>query len=238
MERMERAITSKTRAIVISNPNNPLGVVWDREVLQSIADLAQAHKLMVLVDEIYHDFTFSGKPVSIGSLPGMKEHTFTFGGFSKAFMMMGMRIGYVVGPASALSDIKRLNYCVILGCNYPGQMAAIAALDCPKEQLELMHKDFDDRMEMMYSRVAALPKVTCVRPQGGFYMFPNFKAYGMSSMDLALRLIEEAGVSCLPGTEFGEYGEGYFRFADCAAPENLEKGLDRLEKWTSEFSFD
>lgn len=238
MERMERAITSKTRAIVISNPNNPLGVVWDRDVLQGIADLAQAHNLMVLVDEIYHDFAFSGKPVSIGSLPGMKAHTFTFGGFSKAFMMMGMRIGYLVAPAEALADIKKLNYCVILGCNYPGQVAAIAALECPKEQLEPMYEDFEARMEMMYSRVTALPRVTCVRPQGGFYMFPNFKAYGMSSMDLALRLIEEAGVSCLPGTEFGEYGEGFFRFADCAAPENLETGLDRLEKWTSEFSFD
>jgi aspartate/methionine/tyrosine aminotransferase len=168
----------------------------------------------------------------------MKEHTFTFAGFSKAFMMMGMRIGYVVGPASALSDIKRLNYCVILGCNYPGQMAAIAALDCPKEQLEVMHTDFSARKEMLYSRVTALPRVTCVEPQGGFYMFPNFKAYGMSSMDLAFRLIEEAGVSCLPGTEFGEYGEGYFRFATCSAPEDLEKGMDRLEKWANEFSFD
>ncbi len=238
MERMEKAITSKSRAIVISNPNNPLGVVWDREVLEGIADLAKAHNLLVLVDEIYHDFSFTGRPTSIGSLPGMQERTFTFGGFSKAFMMMGMRIGYLVAPAEALADIKRLHYCVILGCNYPGQIAAMAALECPKEQLEPMFEDFNERMEMMYSRVIALPRVTCVRPQGGFYMFPNFGAYGMSSMDLALRLIEEAGVSCLPGTEFGEYGEGFFRFADCAAPENLEKGLDRLEKWASEFSFD
>jgi aminotransferase len=238
MGRMERAITPKTRAIVFSNPNNPLGVAWDRGILEEIANLAKAHNLIVLVDEIYHDFSLTGPLTSIGTLPGMKERTFTFSGFSKAFMMMGMRIGYVVAPAEALSDIKRLHYCVVLGPSLPGQIAAMAALECPKDQLESLYVDFRERLKMMYSRVSAIPGVTCVPPQGGFYMFPNFKRFGMSSMDLALKLIDEAGVSCLPGTEFGEYGEGFFRFAVCSAPESLVEGLDRLEKWANEFPFD
>jgi aminotransferase len=235
LDRWEKAITPKSRAIVFSNPNNPLGVTWDQGVLEGIAELAQKHNLVVLVDEIYHDFTFSGPPVSIGTFPGMKERTLTFGGFSKAFMMMGMRIGYVVAPAEVLSVIKKLHYCTVLGPSYPGQLAALAALDCPEDQLTPLYEDFKERLEMMYSRVSALPGVTCVKPQGGFYMFPNFKRFGMNSMDLALKLIDEAGVSCLPGTEFGDYGEGYFRFATCAAPEKLVEGLDRLEKWVAEF---
>ena len=235
LEALERAITPKTKAIVFSNPNNPLGVAWDRPVLEGIAALAKAHDLMVLVDEIYHDFSFSGPPVSIGTLPGMKERTLTFGGFSKGFMMMGMRIGYIIAPAEALAGIKKLHYCVILGPSYPGQIAAMAALECPREQLEPMYEDFRERLDMMYERVSALPGVTCVRPQGGFYMFPNFGRFGMTSMELALRLIDEAGVSCLPGTEFGDFGEGFFRFATCADPAELDKGLDRLEKWVNEF---
>jgi aminotransferase len=231
LDRMERAITPKTKALVFSNPNNPLGVVWSPQVLEGLADLAKAHNLLVLVDEIYHDFTFSGEPIGIGTFPGMKERTLTFGGFSKAFMMMGMRVGYLVAPEQALNEIKKLHYCVVLGPSYPGQLAAMAALECPQEQLDAIYTDFRERLDMMYSRVSALPGVTCVEPQGGFYMFPNFKRFGMSSMDLALKLIDEAGVSCLPGTEFGEYGEGYFRFAVCASREDLEKGLDRLEEW-------
>lgn len=237
MARLEAAITPKTKAIVFSNPSNPLGVTWDGEVLQNIADLAQKHDLLVLVDEIYHDLNFAGRPVSIGSLPGMKERTFTLGGFSKAFMMMGMRIGYLVAPEAALTQIKKLHYLTILGPSYPGQIAALAALDCPKDQLTPLYEDLQARTEMMYARVSLLPGVTCVQPQGGFYLFPNFKRFGMSSMDLALRLIEEAGVACLPGTEFGQYGDGFFRFGASDAPEKLEKGLDRLEKWVNEFDF-
>ena len=233
MARLEAAITPKSKAIVFSNPSNPLGVTWDGDVLQGIADLAQKHDLSVLVDEIYHDLNFAGRPVSIGSLPGMKERTFTFGGFSKAFMMMGMRIGYVVAPEPALSQIKKLHYCTVLGPSYPGQIAALAALDCPKDQLTPLYEDLQARTEMMYARVSALPGVTCVEPQGGFYMFPNFKRFGLSSMDLALKLIDEAGVACLPGTEFGEYGEGFFRFGASSPPEKLKEGLDRLEKWVN-----
>ncbi|MBN1315419.1 MAG: pyridoxal phosphate-dependent aminotransferase [Anaerolineales bacterium] len=235
MDRLRDAITPRTKAIVFSNPNNPLGVVWDRQVLEGIAKLAQEHDLLVIVDEIYHDLTFSGEPVSIGSLPGMKERTFTVGGFSKAFMMMGLRIGFVIAPANAMHPIKKLHYCVILTPSFAGEMAALAALDCPKDQLEPMYRDFEERLYMMHFSLVDTPGITCVPPQGGFYMFPNISSFGQSSMDLALTLIDKIGVATLPGTEFGPYGEGYFRLAVCTPREELKEGLDRLRKYADEF---
>ncbi len=225
---MERAVTEKTRAVVFCNPNNPLGVVWPREVLQTIASLAKSHNLIVLVDEIYRDFTYAEQPPSIITLPGMEERTFVFGGFSKSYMMMGLRAGYVIGPAEAMFPIKNLHYCVALCPSSLGQIAALAALDCPKEQLKPIYREFGERLETLYQGVKAIPGVRCVEPRGGFYIFPNVSCFGLRSMDLALRLIEEVGVVTLPGTEFGPYGEGYLRLATCVDREQIETGVSRL----------
>jgi aminotransferase len=228
IQRLEKAVTPRTRALVFCNPNNPLGVVWPREVLEKLAGLAQAHDLLVLVDEIYRDFTYTDQPPSIGSLPGMAERTFTFGGFSKSYMMMGLRVGYVVGPAEPMIHVKNLHYCIALCPPSLGQVAALAALDCPQEVLDALHKEFKERIQLLYQSVTTIPGVTCVKPQGAFYVFPNMKRFGLTSMDLAIQLIEKAGVSTLPGTEFGPYGEGYLRLSVCAKREQLEKGIARL----------
>lgn len=235
IDRLEKAITRKTRALVFSNPNNPLGVVWPRGILEGIARLAERHNLIVLVDEVYHKFTYVEQPPSIGALAGMQERTFTFGGFSKAHMMMGMRMGYVVGPAELISSIKNLHYCVVLCPSYLGQVAALAALDCPKEQLEPMYREFGERLEILYRGVAAIPGVTCVRPRGGFYIFPNMSRFGMTSMELALTLIEKTKVVTLPGTEFGPYGEGYLRLSTCVNREQIEMGIAGLTEFAREF---
>ncbi|MBW2120636.1 MAG: pyridoxal phosphate-dependent aminotransferase [Deltaproteobacteria bacterium] len=235
LDRMERAVTPKTRALVFCNPNNPLGVVWSRQVLEGIADLAHRHDLVVLVDEIYRDFTYTEPPPSIITMPGMKERTFVFGGFSKSYMMMGLRVGYVVGPAEAMFPIKNLHYCVTLCPSSPGQIAALAALDCPKDQLQPIYKEFEERLEILYRGVKAIPGVSCVEPKGSFYIFPNMKCFGLGSMDLALRLIEEARVVTLPGTEFGPYGEGYLRLSTCASREEIEKGVGRLREFAETF---
>lgn len=235
LDRFRAAITPRTRAIVFSNPNNPLGVVWDRKILEGIAELARENDLLVIVDEIYHDLTFSGEPVSIGSLPGMEERTFTLGGFSKAFMMMGMRVGFLIAPANAMHPIKKLHYCVILTPSYAGEMAALAALDCPKDQLEPMYLDLKERLGMMHTSLVNTPGITCVPPQGGLYTFPNVCSFGLSAMDLAIKLIDEVGVVTLPGTEFGPYGEGYFRLAVCSPREELKVGLDRLAAFAKEY---
>ena len=226
---LEQAVNDKTRIIIFCNPNNPLGVVWPQDCLEALAQLACKHDLLVLVDEIYRNYTFSGKPLSISTLPGMRERTFTFGGFSKSHRMMGMRIGFVTGPAELMAMVKKLHYCVSLCPSEASQVAALAALDCPDEELRPVVEEYRSKLEMLYRGIAGLPGVSCVSPEGGFYLFPNFSRYASSSMDLALRMIEEAGVITLPGTEFGERGEGFLRLSVCVPREEVSKGLRRIE---------
>ncbi len=189
----------------------------------------------MLVDEIYRDFTYTARPFSIAALPGVGGRTFMLGGFSKAYMMMGLRIGYVVGPPEAMFHVKNLHYCVALCPSSLGQLAAQAALECPKDQLEPIYQEFRDRIEMLYQGISAIPGVSCVEPQGGFYLFPNVTRFGQNSMELAIRLIEEAGVVTLPGTEFGPHGEGYLRLSVCAKREGLERGIARLREFAEAF---
>lgn len=236
IDRFEKAITSRTRAIVFCNPNNPLGVVWPTSILEGLANLAKTHNLIILVDEIYRDFVYTQRPVSIAALPGMAERTFTFAGFSKSYMMMGLRIGYVTGPAEPMFHIKKLHYCVALCPSNLGQAAALAALDCPPEEIDGVHQEFRQRLDMLYLGISQISGVLCVRPHGAFYAFPNMKWFGLNSMDLAIRLIETVGVMTLPGTEFGPYGEGYLRLSVCTRRDQLEKGIERLIQFGKEFS--
>jgi aminotransferase len=150
--------------------------------------------------------------------------------------MMGMRMGYVLGPAEPMFFVKNLHYCVALCPPYLGQVAALAALDCPREQLDPIYREYGERLELLYNGITAIPGVTCVRPQGSFYIFPNVSCFGMSAMDLALDLIDRAGVVTLPGTEFGPYGEGHFRLAVCAPRTELAKGIERFAQYASDFA--
>ena len=228
-ERLAAAVSPKSRAIVFCNPNNPLGVVWSHQVLKSLADFAQAHDLLILVDEIYRDYTFNGKPLSIGSLPGMAQRTFTFGGFSKSHLMMGLRIGFVAGPPALMHTVKKLHYCVVLCPSVISQTAAQAALKCTDGDLAPIRKHFAAKLDHLYRRIKALPDVSCVAPGGSFYVFPNFSRYGSDAMAFAIRLIEEAGVVTLPGTEFGERGQGHLRLSVCATEAEVSEGIQRLE---------
>ena len=234
MERLTQAITPKTRALVFCNPSNPLGVVWPRATIEALADLALKHDLLVLVDEIYHDYMFTTPPPSIAALPGMKSQTFTFGGFSKSHLMMGLRIGFVVGPRELMSAAKKVHYCVALCPSVIGQIAAMAAFDCTTEEMQAIITEFQEKLDTLYNGVAALPGVSCVKPGGGLFMFPNFKSYSADSMALALKMIEEAGVITLPGTEFGELGQGYLRLSVCAKRADVEEGLKRLQTFINQ----
>ncbi len=228
-KRLSAAMSPKSRAIVFCNPNNPLGVVWSHQTLKSLADFAQTHNLLVLVDEIYRDFTYSGEPLSIGSLPGMAQRTFTFGGFSKSHLMMGLRIGFVAGPPALMHTVKKLHYCVVLCPSAISQTAARAALQCTDADLVPIRSHFAAKLDHLYRRIKALPGVSCVAPGGGFYVFPNFSRYGSDAMAFAVRLIEEAGVVTLPGTEFGELGRGHLRLSVCATEGEVSEGIRRLE---------
>lgn len=227
-DRLVQAVTPRTRAILFSNPNNPLGVTWSRSTLEIIAELAGRHDLYVLVDEVYRDF-HPESLVSIATLPGMKERTFVFNGFSKSYFMMGLRTGYVAGPARIIDHVKQLSYVVALCPSYLGQKAALAAFDCPRSQVEPLYAEFHECLKLLYDRVSRLPGVSCVEPECGLYIFPNVSCAGMTSLALSLDLIREAGVITLPGTEFGPSGEGHLRLSVCAGREQVELGIRRLE---------
>ncbi|MBW2145621.1 MAG: pyridoxal phosphate-dependent aminotransferase [Deltaproteobacteria bacterium] len=235
MELLERAVTPRTRALALTIPSNPLGVVWSREIVEALAELAIKHNLVVLVDEIYSDFVFGDPPISMGTLPGMKERTFTFNGFSKSFMMMGLRMGYVAGPSGPMEAIKNLHYCVTLCPTSLSQVAALAALECPEEQVEPIIREYLERLDILYNGVVSLPGVTCVRPGGTFYVFPNIKHFGMGSLELAIRLVKEVGVLTLPGTEFGPHGEGYLRLSTCTDRSAIKDGLQRLRQFAERY---
>jgi len=234
IRRLRSLITPRARLLVFSNPNNPLGVVWPEQILRELAETAREHDLLVVADEIYRDFAAPGPPRSIASLPGMKERTFTCSGFSKSCFMMGLRVGYLAGPAEAVFHIKQLHYLITLCPSLPGQVAALAALECPREQLEPLHREYRETLEHLYRGVAALPGVSCVRPGGSFYVFPNLRRCGRSSLELAVELVEQAGVMTLPGTEFGSLGEGYLRLSVAAGRKQVEEGLGRLTRYMEE----
>jgi aspartate/methionine/tyrosine aminotransferase len=223
---MEDAVSPRTRAVIFSNPHNPLGILWPRRVLEGIAEFAQRFDLLVLVDEVYHDYF--DNPLSIGSLPGMAGRTFTFNGFSKSHMLMGLRMGYVAGPADLMQYVQRFHHSIAISTSSLGQAAALAALECPADQVKSMYGEIQDLVSLLHRGVTSLPGVTCVKPESGFYLFPNFSSLGYSSLQLSLRLIEEAGVMTLPGTEFGPLGEGFLRLSVAAGRDDVEMGLERL----------
>jgi aminotransferase len=228
---LEASVSEKTRLLIFSNPNNPLGVAWPDSTVRDLADLARRHDLLVAVDEIYRDFASPRPPLSIASLPGMEDRTFTLQGFSKSYFMMGMRIGYMTGPPEVMLHVKQLHYLIMLCPSRIAQYAALAALECPAEYLEPMHEEYRKKLRILYQGVSSLPGVSCVEPNGSFYVFPNFSSFGLSSMDLATRLIEEAGVMTLPGTEFGTAGAGHLRLSVVADRGRVEEGVERLQRF-------
>ena len=228
---LEAAVSEQTRLLVFSNPNNPLGVAWPDDTIRELADLARRHDLLVVVDEIYRDFASPRPPLSIASVPGMEDRTFTLQGFSKSYFMMGMRIGYLSGPEEVMLHIKQLHYLITLCPSRIAQYAALAALDCPAEYLEPMHEEYREKLHILYQGVTSLAGVRCVEPNGSFYVFPNFSSFGLSSMELAAQLIEEVGLMTLPGTEFGPAGEGHLRLSVVSDRDRLEEGVERLQRF-------
>ena len=230
---LEQYVTSKTRALVFANPNNPLGITWPDNTIRNLAEFAKKHNLIVLVDEIYREFAAPKPPLSIASLPGMRERTFTFRGFSKSYFMMGMRIGYLVGPPKVMHHIKQLHYLLLLSPSTVGQWAALAALDCPEDQLAPLRQEFRDKVAYLYKGISEIQGITCEKPNGTFFIFPNVTCFGIKSVDLALELIKEEGLKVLPGTEFGEAGEGYLRLSVTAKWDQVKKGLERFKRFAN-----
>jgi aspartate aminotransferase len=231
LDLLRSKITDKTKLLILNSPQNPTGGVIPREDIAAIAGIVRAHDMMVLSDEIYWRIAYGERPLSIASCPGMQEKTIILDGFSKIYAMTGWRLGYGVMPVWLAEAVNKLmvnsNSCTASFT----QRAGIAAITGPQEGPEHMVEEFRRRRDGFIAGLNTLPGFRCRVPEGAFYAFPNIKDTGMPSRELADRLLNEAGVACLSGTSFGEYGEGYLRFSYANSLENLMEAVERMRKW-------
>jgi aspartate/methionine/tyrosine aminotransferase len=230
-EYVKKKITKKTKMIILNSPENPTGGVIPREQLKVIADcLENRDDVFVLSDEIYSRIIYEGKPESISQFPGMKDKTIILDGFSKTYAMTGWRLGYGVMRKDLAGKMAQLmtnsNSCT----NVFVQLAGVEALKGPQNEPEKMVAEFRKRREVIVNGLNEIKGMTCTKPHGAFYAFPNIKGTGMNSRKLGDHLLQNAGVAVLPGISFGEYGEGYLRLSFANSVENIKKALDRIER--------
>jgi aspartate/methionine/tyrosine aminotransferase len=223
-------VTDRTRLIIVNSPHNPTGSVVAPSDLETIAEVATERNIAVLSDEIYARILYSGEHRSIAALPGMLDRTIILDGWSKTWAMTGWRLGFGVFPAVMVPHVDRLISNSVSCTATFSQKAAIAALEGPQEPVEAMVAEFRRRRALIVEGLNALPGVHCLEPQGAFYAFPNITGTGMSSQELADRLLNDAGVACLAGSSFGEWGEGYLRFSYANSLENIQRALDRMDE--------
>jgi len=226
---LEARITKRTRMLIINTPQNPTGGILTREDLQGIAELAVKHNIIVFSDEIYSRITYDGfRHTSILEFPGMKERTIMLDGFSKTWAMTGWRLGYGMMPAAIASLVAKLQTnCTSCTSSFT-QMAGVEAVSGTQDPAEAFIAEFRRRRDVIVDGLNQIPGFRCHRPQGAFYVFPNIEGTGTSSARMADYLLKEAGVACLSGTAFGQFGEGFIRFSYANSVENLNKALDRI----------
>jgi len=225
----DRVVSDRTRLIVLNSPSNPTGGVLSTTVLEHIADAALRHDAWVLSDEIYTRMAFDGVPVpSIATLPGMRERTVICDGFSKTYAMTGWRLGFGIMP-EPLAERVALLLTHSIGCTATfTQHAGLEGLTGPQDQVEAVMAEYQRRRDVLVAGLNAIPGITCRTPQGAFYAFPNVTAFGQTSDWMANYLLEEAGVAVLPGTAFGDGGEGYLRLCFANSMENIGIALERI----------
>ena len=228
IDEFKSKVTSRTRLIIVNSPHNPTGSVLTKEDIQAIADVTRERDIVVLSDEIYERFIYEGQALSIASLPGMLERTIMLSGFSKTYAMTGWRLGYAVMPKDLVEPIVRMIVNSV-SCTAPFiQRAGIEALTGPQDFIPGMIDEFKKRRDLIVDGLNEIPGVSCRKPKGAFYAFPNIKKTGMRSKALAEYLLKEANVATLAGSDFGKYGEGYLRLSYANSRQNLQKAIDRI----------
>jgi aspartate/methionine/tyrosine aminotransferase len=221
-------VTPRTRMIVLNSPANPSGGVLTRSDLEAIADLALAHDLVVLADEIYGRILYEGEHVSIAALPGMAERTVVLDGFSKTYAMTGWRLGYAIVPEWLAFAFGRLLINSVSCVSTFEQYGAVEALQGPQDAVDAMVAEFRARRDLVVDGLNAIPGIRCLRPSGAFYVFPDISGTGLSGGDFANRLLYEAGVSALAGTAFGGVSTGHIRLSYANSQANISKALERI----------
>ncbi len=229
IDEIEEKISSRTKLMIVNSPNNPCGSVISKDDLERLAQLAIENDIPVLSDEIYSGFLYEGEHHSISSFPNMRERTIILDGFSKSYAMTGWRIGYGVMPLELVEPISRLVTNSVSCTAGFTQMAALEALNGSRDDVHSMVAEFKKRRTIIVDGLNSIKGIRCPLPRGAFYAFPNIEETGMSSRRFADDLLTEAGVACLPGESFGQYGNGFVRFSFANSAENIEKALDRIE---------
>jgi len=229
-EELEEAVTDKTKLLVLPFPNNPTGAVMRREDLEAIAEVIIEKDIFVLSDEIYSELTYDVEHVSIASLPGMKERTITMNGFSKAYAMTGWRLGYACGPEEIIHQMTKVHQFAIMCAPTNSQYAAIEALKNGDEDILEMRTAYNGRRRFLMHAFKEMG-LPCFEPFGAFYVFPCIKEFGMTSEEFAEKLLQEERVAVVPGSAFGDCGEGYLRISYAYSLDDLKIALERLRRF-------
>ncbi|MDO4554025.1 MAG: aminotransferase class I/II-fold pyridoxal phosphate-dependent enzyme [Lachnospiraceae bacterium] len=226
-EELLGAITDKTKAVILAFPNNPTGAVMTKEELAPLVDIIIEKDLLVITDEIYAELTYDVKHCSIASFPGMKERTIFINGFSKAYAMTGWRLGYACAPALIMEQMIKIHQFAIMCAPTTSQYAAVAALRHCDDEVDKMRESYNQRRRFVMKSFEDMG-LKCFEPYGAFYAFPSIEEFGMSSEDFANRFLQEEKVAVVPGTAFGECGEGFLRISYAYSIEELKEALGRL----------
>ena len=231
-QELRDAITEKTKLLILPFPNNPTGAIMTKEDLEAIAEVCIEKDIFVVSDEIYSELTYGAKHVSVASIPGMRERTILINGFSKGHAMTGWRLGYACGPEEIIQQMTKIHQFAIMCAPTTSQYAAVDALKNGDEDVAMMRDAYDKRRRYVLHELRDMG-LTCFEPYGAFYVFPCIKEFGMSSEDFATKLLQEEKVAIVPGTAFGDSGEGFLRISYAYSLENLKEALGRLRRFVT-----
>ena len=232
-EQLEAAITPKSKLLVLPFPNNPTGAVMEKKDLEAIAEVIEKYDLFVLSDEIYSELTYLENHVSIASLPGMWERTIVINGFSKSHAMTGWRLGYACGPSEIIQQMLKIHQFAIMCAPTTSQYAAVAAMRDGDKDVEMMREEYNQRRRFLMHRFEEMG-LECFEPFGAFYVFPCIKEFGMTSDEFATELLKSKKVAVVPGTAFGDSGEGFLRISYAYSIDDLKAALERIEEFITE----
>ena len=228
-EKLLEKLTDKTKILVLPFPNNPTGAIMSREDLEKIARIVIEKDIFVISDEIYSELTYSGEHATIAAVPGMKERTVLINGFSKSYAMTGWRLGYAAAPANILAQMLKIHQYAIMCAPTTSQYAAVSALRDGDEDVAMMRESYNQRRRYLLHAFEEM-NISCFEPLGAFYTFPNIKRFGMSSDEFATTLLKEEKVAVVPGTAFGDCGEGLLRISSAYSLEDLKRAVERIER--------
>ncbi|WP_276852491.1 aminotransferase class I/II-fold pyridoxal phosphate-dependent enzyme [Enterocloster lavalensis] len=231
-EKLLEKITDKTKILVLPFPNNPTGAIMEKEELEEIAKIVIEKDLFVISDEIYSELTYSQRHHTIAAFPGMKERTILINGFSKAYAMTGWRLGYACAPANILEQMLKIHQYAIMCAPTTSQYAAISAMKNGDGDVAMMRESYNQRRRYLLHAFKEM-NIDCFEPLGAFYTFPNISRFGMSSEEFATTLLKEEKVAVVPGTAFGDCGEGFVRISYAYSLENLKEALGRIGRFVS-----